>query len=224
MSSESPETIRTTTNLKIVFALRKNGVLILLLIVLLITDLILMRRTIISHKEIRIKDSVIHSIVSDNFALEYIGSNLFYTFEYDGMKIQDIPIKDTADRTVSLQKVVCEKPALIFRYQQRDCSESIAFGLSQLAEFAESASIQTIIFAGYSETYPFKQRTKTIQTKNIALYNIEKILPVDKQQIPYCFILHPDLHISELFIPDKSFPEVMKRYMQILKAKYSFIQ
>lgn len=96
--------------------------------------------------------------------------------------------------------------------------------LSQLAEFAESASIQTIIFAGYSETYPFKQRTKTIQTKNIALYNIEKILPVDKQQIPYCFILHPDLHISELFIPDKSFPEVMKRYMQILKAKYSFIQ
>ena len=63
-----------------------------------------MRRTIISHKEIRIKDSVIHSIVSDNFALEYIGSNLFYTFEYDGMKIQDIPIKDTADRTVSLQK------------------------------------------------------------------------------------------------------------------------
>ena len=86
MSSESPETIRTTTNLKIVFALRKNGVLILLLIVLLITDLILMRRTIISHKEIRIKDSVIHSIVSDNFALEYIGSNLFYTFEYDGMK------------------------------------------------------------------------------------------------------------------------------------------
>lgn len=98
-----------------------------------------MRRTIISHKEIRIKDSVIHSIVSDNFALEYIGSNLFYTFEYDGMKIQDIPIKDTADRTVSLQKVVCEKPALIFRYQQRDCSECIAFGLSQLAEFAESA-------------------------------------------------------------------------------------
>ena len=114
MSSESPETIRTTTNLKIVFALRKNGVLILLLIVLLITDLILMRRTIISHKEIRIKDSVIHSIVSDNFALEYIGSNLFYTFEYDGMKIQDIPIKDTADRTVYLQKVVCEKTGAYF--------------------------------------------------------------------------------------------------------------
>ena len=90
----------------------------------------------------------------------------------------------------------------------------------EAVDIAGAVSQRPVIFANYAEPYPFKRNTREMHPQGIPSYNIQNVLPADELQTPYCFILHPDLRISEFFIPDKSFPKVTKRYIRTLSKKY----
>ena len=200
--------------------MKQKRILLLLIIVLFATDIILVNRTINCRKEIQIKDSVIRSIETSTLKSGYIESCLSYAYTFDRMNVIDTDLTDTLLRTIPIQQIVRNGPVFVFRYAERNCPDCIVFGLMQLKRLADSVSQRPVIFANYAEPYPFKRNTREMHPQGIPSYNIQNVLPDDELQTPYCFILHPDLRISEFFIPDKSFPKVTKRYIRTLSKKY----
>ena len=40
---------------------------------------------------------------------------------------------------------------------------------------------------------------------------------IEEHNVPYYFVLHPNLTVSHIYIPDKYFPELNKNYLESIK-------
>ncbi len=55
---------------------------------------------------------------------------------------------------------------------------------------------------------------------NIKLYYAPSIIESDDISAPYFFVLHEDMTIGELFIPDKSYPKQTNIYLEKISERY----
>ncbi len=63
-------------------------------------------------------------------------------------------------------------------------------------------------------------KDETIEIPNVDVYFAPSIIAPDEISAPYFFILHEDMTIGELFIPDKSSPKHTNVYLEMVSEKY----
>jgi len=131
--------------------------------------------------------------------------------------VRDIILEDTLSQLSSLSVLVSHGPALIFRYSELNCSvcyETELFSLKNL--FSTAHHRQVAIFSSYQDRRSFVM-FKRGNRIDLPFYRIPQDAfdwILETYGMPYYFVLHPDLSVSHIYIPEKSLPEHNKRYLE----------
>lgn len=121
------------------------------------------------------------------------------------------------DETGELSKIKKQKNTLVFRYTTlvcMSCVEKISDVLKKFQE--ENENIEVIVLATYrpNEELMFKSICKP--HKNV--YTVSALnLPLEKENVPYFFLLDKDLNVSNTFIPEAGMPKLTKAYLERIK-------
>lgn len=169
-----------------------------------------------------LRDNIIEKMnVSEN-RLSYLETCLDFNLLYDNLKTIDDIAFNTNETPSSMQDIVGRCPVLVFRYSETNCSDCVAFGALKLASHYKNMDCKPVIFADYSAHYLFKTRILAYNTASFKAYRIANVSNADKNNAPYYFLLNPDKTISDIFLPEKIYPEMVDEYFENIDRKYSF--
>jgi len=119
---------------------------------------------------------------------------------------------------VLLSEIGNNKPVLVYRYTENDCQSCIEKDLKILYKyFEESDSTLVRVLSTYHS-----RRQYLVEKNNIKLplFNIPKdtlSLETERYGTSYCFVLYPNMKVSNVFIPDQQNPEYTNQYFEAVK-------
>jgi len=152
---------------------------------------------------------------------DFYRTNFELNFEMSGLKTPDIYCEDSPKERKFLSEMVKDKSFLIYRFTGNSCKTCYTDALTELQnELAESFGFDKIRALSSQLT----KRDLLILTRT---YNIQfpiYLIPpksfdwvAEDYGNPYYFVLHPDMKISHIYVPNKSYPELNKQYLEGVK-------
>ena len=149
----------------------------------------------------------------------------YFNFEINnkmtGMKAPDVLCSETKKdpKDKYLSELVCQKPLFIYRYTDINCNTCYEAELKALQEEFASTSELTTVLCSYRVDQKFVAFKRVNQIK-LPLYRIPSDAfdwAVEGYNEPYYFILHPDMKISHIYVPNNDYPELNKQYFEGVK-------
>lgn len=123
----------------------------------------------------------------------------------------------------SLADLIGQDHKLVMRYSELHCDVCVDETMKQLKRFTEEiGQDQVLLISSYAnprDMYTFK-RLNQIQ---LPLYNLgeQKLdLRAEEADVPYLFVIGPDQKVDLVFLAYKEAPELLSRYLNIVKGKY----
>ena len=193
--------------------MKNKFVLFFLLFVAGITLLFfLLNRQLEADYDLR-KRTTVDQEKSFNRMNEYLNETLAHT------SIQDIMIEDTQSKACFLSDLVSQSPALVFRYSELNCNTCYKAELLSLQNIFAQEERQIAILSSYSDSDHFIMYKDDNQIE-LPFYRISQDAfdwILEDYGSPYYFVLHPDLTVSHIFVPDRTFPRLNKEYVEKVK-------
>ena len=130
---------------------------------------------------------------------------------------------DNSKEEKKLTEIVKGKSKLIFRYTVNNCSKCHEDEIKLLQEVFDDTPESAIILCSYLVIKDFLV-FKRVNALKISIYNIlfdafdKEIEELNK---PYYFVLHPNMKVSHIFVPNNGFPEMSKQYLEGVKKYLS---
>ena len=151
----------------------------------------------------------------------------FYYFNIEinnkmtGVKVPNVNfIGEENDKSVQkLFDLMINKPLLIYRFGEIKCNSCFETEIKELQrEFDDNPSLVCILCSYWSnlEFHNFKRFNRI----NFPLYRIDKDAfewEIENNGNPYYFILHQNMKISHIYVPNKAYPELSKQYLEGVK-------
>ena len=141
-----------------------------------------------------------------------------------GQKAPEITISGTkGDKSkFSLSDLIYKYPVLMYRFRYTDiyCASCYESEIKELqTEFSDTPELACILCSFNND------RDLTVLKKiNVIILNMYRIpfeafdWDVEKNGKPYYFVLHPDMKISHIFVPNNKYPEYNKQYLKAVKS------
>ncbi len=118
-----------------------------------------------------------------------------------------------------LSKMPDNRPLLIYRYTHKSCTPCYVEDLEMLqSAFSDNVELLRVL-CSYQTERDFVVFKKIHQTK-LPAYHIPVHAfdwTVENYEKPYCFVLHPDMKISHVYVPNKVYPAFNKQYLEGVK-------
>lgn len=140
-----------------------------------------------------------------------------YELTNEGRKISPRTIvQDEQNEEYYLTEII-NNSTLIFRFKELNCMMCVDSLVQVISQFADSTgNANIIILSDYRyirDLYTFKRlhRLKT------PIYSCKKKglgIPMETKNLPYLFVLAPDLSVSYFFVPDKYDYRYVKKYLK----------
>jgi hypothetical protein len=156
---------------------------------------------------------------------EYYDLNFQLNCRNTGLRVPDVMCTEHLNERQLLSEIVTGKSLLVYRYSDSICSvcNKDKLRLEELHEsFKENPELAIILCP-----ILLKRDIGIFKVKNnmkIPVYDI----PFDtfkweagNYDKPYYFVLSPDMKISNIYVPDKRFPELNKQYLEGIKRLLS---
>lgn len=151
----------------------------------------------------------------------------FYSFNFEishkmtGLKAPDVlyTVNKDDQKDQSISDLVRQKPLLLYRYADINCNTCYEAELEALQrEFADSPGLAGILcsYRVDQEFIVFKKINKI----KLPLYRVPSdafTWDVENYGNPYYFVLHPDMKISHVYVPNKIYPEFNRQYLEGVK-------
>ncbi|WP_320935182.1 hypothetical protein [Bacteroides nordii] len=120
--------------------------------------------------------------------------------------------------SLCLMDIKKKRRTLVLRYSAHSCSTCVADLLGLIKSFIqENHNIEILLFT----TFQTNEEMKKLYHINRFLpdiYNVYSMdLPMEKELVPYFFLLDEDLRVLDIFIPHKELPHLTKRYLDKIK-------
>lgn len=138
----------------------------------------------------------------------------------DGMQLNaSSKICDINNNKHTLGQLIT-RPTLIFRYSFRDCDMCVDPALSALKRNKFYSSQNTIIITDALSFRDYAIRVKALAC-DIPVYWVQSEdmrglgLPIENKNIPFFFVLGPDLKASKFFIPYKEITDETLSYLNL---------
>lgn len=115
-------------------------------------------------------------------------------------------------------------PILVFRFKETNCRLCIDNELEMMNKCLSNFDKHCIILGSFGKNVKLKNfmRIKKIETLSFEVpYDCLKNWNVEQYEAPYYFILHPNLRVSNFFIPEKAFPSLTEQYLKGVKRLIS---
>jgi len=140
-----------------------------------------------------------------------------------GKSIDNPICMDSLHNSFYLSDLVKGERALIFHFSEYNCSVCYESEIQTLQTCFVDNTNSVIILCSYGEYHKFIVFLKTNQIR-FPIYRIEHGVmkwELDNYDYPYYFVLHSDLTVSDIHIPDESYPESNKQYLEGVKRYLS---
>jgi hypothetical protein len=145
----------------------------------------------------------------------YFNTNISHT----GEKLNDM--KCSANRqTAELSGIIKDRPMLVFRYANVGCTMCIDTFFDALNEiFGNSEKSGVLTLCSYQNEKDFYSYRSSKLIKHLMYLTDVKDFTweIEKKNVPYMFVLHPDLSASNFYIPDTGLPELNRKYLTEIK-------
>ena len=132
---------------------------------------------------------------------------------------QNIIIEDILSQQSLLSDLVSQSPILVFRYSELNCSYCFETEILSLENIFAEVKQQIAILSSYRERRKFVlfNRNNRIEFPFFRIPQDAFNWILEDYGSPYYFVLHPDLTVSHIYIPDTTFPELNKQYLESVK-------
>jgi len=133
--------------------------------------------------------------------------------------IQDILCEDVEGNMHSLSGLVSQHPVLFYRYSELHCTPCYESELISLQEyFSEMEQNIGILCSFQSKRYfILSNRERQIKLSFFRIAHDAFDWSLEEHREPYFFVLHPDMKISHIYVPNKAYPESNKQYLEGVK-------
>jgi len=129
-------------------------------------------------------------------------------------------ISNKQKNAYSIDEIITDEYTLVFYFTEINCQVCV----KQVFKIIQELNIQKVLFISR-----FSSARNLLVFKNVNdfqgnFYMIESTTELngamDSNNLPYLFILDSSGKIHDLFVPDKSIPNLTKSYLQITMTKY----
>ena len=155
--------------------------------------------------------------LEDDQKTERFRSSAISRFAYEGIAVNDIKLNDS----LRLSQLV-EGGVLVIRFSELnclDCVESMSFHLEK--NFSEKVQ-KVVILGSFSSERKLDVYLRSLNIGYFSTYNIpEGSLNefVDRQNVPYTFMLSNDMRVDNLFVPDYQLPKLTSDYFEVMSER-----
>ena len=126
---------------------------------------------------------------------------------------------DDLSKENSLSELVKNKPLLIYRYSDVNCVSCYENEIKTLQESFSDLLESAVILCSYQSDRDLRT-FRRLNIIKLPLYCISFdafTWTVEDYGNPYYFVLHPNMKISHIYVPDKRYPELNKQYLEGVK-------
>jgi hypothetical protein len=142
-----------------------------------------------------------------------------------GSQIDNIICMDSVQNTFLLSEIMEHKSTLFFYFSEYNCNTCFEGEIRLLQSFYTNGHFHVIILCAFELEDSFKIFL-TINQVHVPIYRVKQEalkLQLDDYGYPYYFLLNPELIVSDIYIPNKSSPELNKIYLEKIKKYFSMI-
>jgi len=107
---------------------------------------------------------------------------------------------------------------LILRYSELNCQSCVDAMITQI-RVNKSIDSNNMLFLAYYKQPAYLYQFKRLNRINMPIFSLQNILLPDTLNVPYFFILHPNLTVSNVFIPEEGDNESVKKYLNFMIKK-----
>ena len=150
----------------------------------------------------------------------------FYNFNFEcnnmmsGKAISDILCIGRNNEESYLSKISQDNPILVYRYQSTCSSCKQDYTELDVMNELYSEMQDNVIILCWQHLYKDLLIYSTTNKIKIPIY----VIPLDafdwiaeKKDASYYFVLHPDMRISNIYVPNKDYPKLNKQYLEGIK-------
>lgn len=138
--------------------------------------------------------------------------------------LDSVLIKDSLDNVTLLNEAFNEgqEQILVCRFSQMHCESCVNSSIQILQEWQKSIGKKNVLFLGnHRNNRIFKRTIPLYGIHGMRVYNVASLsIPAEELGYPYYFILNRDLGVSNVFVPDKSVPEITNKYLSSIQRRF----
>jgi hypothetical protein len=156
--------------------------------------------------------------------LNVLRTNLSTEIENSNIRLNDILVKDSSDNVIPLQEFFKkgQNVILVYRFSEMNCESCVSYSIHTLLQWIDSIDKDNILFLGaYRNNKIFNRQKPLYGIHEFNVANTPNLnLPAENIGYPYYFVLDSTLNVSNLFVPDKGFPQLNNAYLKNIKKRY----
>jgi hypothetical protein len=151
--------------------------------------------------------------------LEFFNLNFDLNTKMTGLKSPDITCTKRENEEIRFSSISNSKPVLIYKYSDLNCNTCYEEAIKELQDVFHDFPAAAKIICAYNMEKDFLVFKKVNKIK-LDIFRINHNAfnwVAEDYNRPYYFVLHPDMNISNIYVPDKAFPEMNKAYLESIK-------
>jgi uncharacterized HAD superfamily protein len=161
--------------------------------------------------------------IIDSLENNFLINNVVKQLENSGAILNNVMIEDFNNKTYQLKELIKDRSKLIFMFSELNCQTCIDMQLPNIEQLSKDIGAENIILlASYSNKRDLVQFAR-INNIKLEIYNFDKSeieIPLIDTNVPFFFILNPNLTSTCFFIPEKSMPKHTIAYLNIVKHRF----
>jgi hypothetical protein len=160
--------------------------------------------------------------MENELSLKAVLGNMFVQIGNEGVPVKNINISDVT-RKGDLKSVLGGEAHLILRLPRANCQLCMDSILYYFKKFNTGVPPQRIVILSNFDNARQIETFKGTYALEYEVYHLDDsdiVLPLDKANLPYCFVSDSTLKAKCVFIPEIKMPDVSQQYFSLLQHRF----
>ena len=154
---------------------------------------------------------------------DFLQSNFALNNQMTGLRAQEIFCIESYSEGNLLSVMAKNKPILIYRFTKQSCEKCYIDALTELQNEIQDGISANPDFVKVFCSHETEREILILKRTHKFSFPIYRIPPdafkwvAEESSKPYYFLVHPDMKISHIYVPDSNYPELNKQYLEGVK-------
>jgi len=200
----------------------KQGILVISCVIISLGLFYYMNKTIeLKHEYDQLMESGL--CTHDHSKGEFYEFNFEMNCKMTGIVAPNILCSESDKDDHILSDIVKQGPMLVYRFSDNNCTPCFIEELDSLQLILPEKCDYIHLLCSYKSPRELKilRITNNVKLPAYVIPFDAFDWPAEENKKPYYFVLHPDMKISHIYVPDKKYPELNKQYLEGIKRLLS---
>jgi peroxiredoxin len=166
-----------------------------------------------------LQKAIIEQLDKAQVLCNFYANNFDVANKMKGLTAPEINCEEYRKTSVKLSDIAQKGQLLVFRYAEINCSTCYEIAIKSIQTVFADDDSSVVLLCSYTndkDLFTFKRMNKIhYPTYRIASEAFNWL--AEEYNMPYFFVLEPDMTISDIFMPNRNFPEITRSYLESIK-------